>query len=93
MFYGVQALLQSLPADVYRHGRVGDGPWTVPATVVEDAPAFAWRGVMLDVARHFRTKHEVMRVVDQLAAHRLNRLHFHLTEDQGGASRSGGTRG
>ncbi|WFR68669.1 family 20 glycosylhydrolase [Curtobacterium flaccumfaciens] len=50
---------------------------------VEDAPAFAWRGVMLDVARHFRTKHEVMRVIDQLAAHRLNRLHFHLTEDQG----------
>ncbi|PCN46790.1 beta-N-acetylhexosaminidase [Curtobacterium sp. 'Ferrero'] len=83
VFYGVQALLQSLPADVYRHGRVGTGPWTVAATVVEDAPAFAWRGVMLDVCRHFRTKHEVMRVVDQLAAHRINRLHFHLTEDQG----------
>lgn len=83
VFYGVQALLQSLPADVYRHGRVGTDPWTVPAVTVEDAPAFAWRGVMLDVARHFRTKHEVMRVVDQLAAHRLNRLHFHLTEDQG----------
>lgn len=83
VFYGVQALLQLLPADVYRHGRVGTGPWSVPALVVEDAPAFAWRGVMLDVARHFRTKHEVMRVVDQLAAHRINRLHFHLTEDQG----------
>lgn len=83
VFYGVQALLQSLPADVYRRGRVGTAPWTVPAVVVEDAPAFAWRGVMLDVCRHFRTKHEVMRVVDQLAAHRINRLHFHLTEDQG----------
>ncbi len=83
VFYGVQALLQLLPPDVYRRGRVGTGPWTVPAVVVEDAPAFAWRGVMLDVARHFRTKHEVMRVVDQLAAHRINRLHFHLTEDQG----------
>ncbi|ROP74808.1 hexosaminidase [Curtobacterium sp. PhB115] len=83
VFYGVQALLQLLPADVHRHGRVGSGPWSVPATAVEDAPAFAWRGVMLDVARHFRTKHEVMRVVDQLAAHRINRLHFHLTEDQG----------
>lgn len=83
VFYGVQALLQLLPADVYRHGRVSSGPWTVAAVTVEDAPAFAWRGVMLDVARHFRTKHEVMRVVDQLAAHRLNRLHFHLTEDQG----------
>ncbi len=83
VFYGVQALLQSLPADVYRRGRVGAGPWTVPGVVVEDAPAFAWRGVMLDVCRHFRTKHEVMRVVDQLAAHRINRLHLHLTEDQG----------
>jgi len=83
VFYGVQALLQSLPADVYRRGRVGTEPWTVAATTVEDAPAFAWRGVMLDVARHFRTKHEVMRVVDQLAAHRINRLHLHLTEDQG----------
>ncbi|WP_439693654.1 beta-N-acetylhexosaminidase [Curtobacterium sp. SP.BCo] len=83
VFYGVQALLQALPADVYRKGRVGSGPWSVPSVTVEDAPAFAWRGVMLDVARHFRTKHEVMRVIDQLAAHRLNRLHFHLTEDQG----------
>ncbi|WP_412163688.1 beta-N-acetylhexosaminidase [Curtobacterium flaccumfaciens] len=83
VFYGVQALLQLLPPDVYRSGRVATGPWSVPAVVVEDAPAFAWRGVMLDVARHFRTKHEVMRVVDQLAAHRINRLHFHLTEDQG----------
>ncbi|UXN23766.1 beta-N-acetylhexosaminidase [Curtobacterium flaccumfaciens] len=83
VFYGVQALLQLLPPDVYRRGRVATGPWSVPAVVVEDAPAFAWRGVMLDVARHFRTKHEVMRVVDQLAAHRINRLHFHLTEDQG----------
>ena len=83
VFYGVQALLQLLPADVYRSGRVATEPWSVPAGVVEDAPAFAWRGVMLDVCRHFRTKHEVMRVVDQLAAHRLNRLHFHLTEDQG----------
>ncbi|PZF10253.1 beta-N-acetylhexosaminidase [Curtobacterium sp. MCPF17_011] len=83
VFYGVQALLQLLPADVYRRGQVRTAAWTLPATVVEDAPAFAWRGVMLDVARHFRTKAEVLRVIDQLAAHRINRMHFHLTEDQG----------
>ncbi len=83
VFYGVQALLQLLPPDVYRKGRVGTGPWTVPAQTVEDAPAFAWRGVMLDVVRHFRTKAEVLRVIDQLAAHRINTLHFHLTDDQG----------
>ncbi|MFJ3384409.1 MULTISPECIES: beta-N-acetylhexosaminidase [unclassified Curtobacterium] len=83
VFYGVQALLQLLPADVYRKGRVDAGPWTVPAQQVEDAPAFAWRGVMLDVVRHFRTKAEVLRVIDQLAAHRINTMHFHLTDDQG----------
>lgn len=83
VFYGVQALLQLLPADVYRRGQVRTAAWTLPATVVEDAPAFAWRGVMLDVARHFRTTAEVLRLVDQLAVHRINRLHFHLTEDQG----------
>ncbi len=83
VFYGVQALLQLLPASVYRRGVVGNGPWNIPAGTVEDAPAFAWRGVMLDVARHFRTTYEVLRFIDQLAAHRINRLHFHLTEDQG----------
>jgi hexosaminidase len=83
VFYGVQALLQLLPADVYRRGTIRDEPWTIPATTIEDAPAFAWRGVMLDVCRNFRTKAEVLRVIDQLAAHRINRLHFHLTDDQG----------
>jgi hexosaminidase len=83
VFYGVQALLQLLPADVFRRGQVRTAEWTLPVTTVEDAPAFAWRGVMLDVARHFRTKAEVLRVIDQLAVHRINRMHFHLTEDQG----------
>ncbi|WP_082474198.1 beta-N-acetylhexosaminidase [Curtobacterium sp. Leaf261] len=87
VFYGAQAFLQLLPADVYRAARItpdgADEPWTVAAVTVEDAPAFAWRGFMLDVARTFRTKHEVLRVIDQIAAHRINRFHFHLTEDQG----------
>ncbi|MDM7892313.1 beta-N-acetylhexosaminidase [Curtobacterium caseinilyticum] len=83
VFYGVQALLQLLPAAVLRRGQVSDGPWTLPVTVVEDAPAFAWRGVMLDVARHFRTTAEVLRLIDHLAVHRINRLHLHLTDDQG----------
>jgi hexosaminidase len=83
VFYGAQAFLQLLPPDVYRASRITDEPWTVAAVTVEDVPAFAWRGVMLDVARTFRTKHEVLRVIDQIAAHRINRFHFHLTEDQG----------
>lgn len=104
--WAVQTLLQLLPASVYRRGSVG-GSWTVPAVRIEDAPRFAWRGLMLDVARHFFPVHEVLRLIDQLAMHRLNVLQLHLTDDQGwrveirkhprltevGAWRSGSQRG
>lgn len=83
VFYGVQALLQLLPAGVYRRAGRSAISWRIPTIIVEDAPVFAWRGVMLDVVRHFRTTHEVLRIIDQLAAHRINRLHLHLTDDQG----------
>jgi hexosaminidase len=55
----------------------------VACGVIEDHPRFAWRGCLLDVARHFRPKYEVLRFVDLLAAHKLNVLHLHLTDDQG----------
>ncbi|GGN73003.1 hypothetical protein GCM10010112_41980 [Actinoplanes lobatus] len=48
-----------------------------------DQPRFPWRGLMLDVARHFLPKHEVLRIIDLMALHRLNTLHLHLTDDQG----------
>jgi len=83
VFAGLQTLRQLLPADALRRGRVGEGPWTIPACVIEDAPVYAWRGVMLDVARHFLPKHDVLRFVDLMAVHRLNILHLHLTDDQG----------
>ncbi|WP_439676331.1 beta-N-acetylhexosaminidase [Embleya sp. MST-111070] len=83
VFAGLQTLRQLLPADVFRRGRVRDGAWSMPACLIEDAPAFGWRGVMLDVARHFVPKQDVLRFVDLLAAHRLNVLHLHLTDDQG----------
>jgi len=60
-----------------------DGKVSVPAVRIVDAPQFAWRGVMLDVARHFMPKDFVLKVIDVLALHRLNTLHFHLTDDQG----------
>lgn len=56
---------------------------TLPAVHVEDRPRFEWRGVLLDVARHFLPKHDVLRFVDLAAAHRLNVLQLHLTDDQG----------
>ncbi|MFF1573535.1 beta-N-acetylhexosaminidase [Leifsonia sp. NPDC058292] len=83
VFWGAQAFLQLLPAEVYRRSRVSGVRWAAPTCEVEDAPRFAWRGVMLDVARHFLPKHEVLRFVDLVAMHRLNVLHLHLTDDQG----------
>ncbi len=82
-FYGCQSLLQSLPAEVHRRYEVAGVRWAVPAVRVEDAPRFAWRGTMLDVARHFMPKHDVLRFLDLMAMHRLNTLHLHLTDDQG----------
>lgn len=83
VFYGCQALLQLLPPAVFRRGVVPGQRWAVPAVEVHDAPRFAWRGAMLDVARHFLPKREVLRLVDLMALHRLNTLHLHLTDDQG----------
>ncbi|WP_424639748.1 beta-N-acetylhexosaminidase [Embleya sp. AB8] len=83
VFAGLQTLRQLLPADTLRRGRVASGPWAIPACVIEDAPAHRWRGIMLDVARHFLPKQDVLRFVDLMALHRLNVLHLHLTDDQG----------
>jgi len=83
VFYGCQALLQLLPPTVYRRSRVDGETWRVPAIRIEDAPRFGWRGTMLDVARHFMPKHELLRFIDLMAMHRLNVLHLHLTDDKG----------
>lgn len=63
--------------------RAGTGPVRVPRVRITDAPRCAWRGVLLDVARHFLPKDGVLRVVDQAAAHKLNTIQLHLTDDQG----------
>jgi hexosaminidase len=76
LFRGVQTLRQLLPAS----GRL---PAEVPGVRITDAPRFAWRGLMLDVARHFFGVRDVKRVVDLAAFYKLNFLHLHLTDDQG----------
>jgi len=83
VFYGCQALLQLLPATIYRRARVEGEAWLVPAVRMVDGPRFGWRGTMLDVARHFMPKHDLLRFIDLMAMHRLNMLHLHLTDDQG----------
>lgn len=76
-------LRQLLPADAHRAAPVQRAQWSLPIVHIHDAPAFPWRGFMLDVARHFAPKDELLRVLDRMAMHRLNRLHLHLTDDQG----------
>ncbi|MGW0772513.1 beta-N-acetylhexosaminidase [Streptomyces sp. NPDC002835] len=84
VFWGVQTLRQLLGPEAYRRAPVAAGRrWEVPGGSIEDAPRFSWRGLMLDVARHFMPKEGVLRYLDLLAAHKLNVFHFHLTDDQG----------
>jgi len=83
VFYGVQTLRQLLPVEIEKRQRVEGIAWAVPCVAIEDSPRFAWRGLLLDPARHFRTKEELMRYIDLLALHKLNVLHIHLTDDQG----------
>jgi hexosaminidase len=83
LFYATQSLRQLLPAAVYRSATQRDVRWEIPAVHVEDRPRFAWRGAHLDVARHFMPVDFVKRWIDLLAMHKLNRFHWHLTDDQG----------
>ncbi|MEW2399608.1 beta-N-acetylhexosaminidase [Streptomyces sp. NPDC046862] len=84
VFWGAQTLRQLLGPDAYRRAPLRrDRAWAVPHVTIEDAPRFRWRGLMLDVARHFMPKDGVLRHLDLMAAHKLNVFHFHLTDDQG----------
>jgi hexosaminidase len=79
VFYGIQSLMQLLPV------RLSSNNTTVPLPAVKivDNPRFAWRGVMLDVSRHFFPKEYLKKYIEQLAAYKFNRLHLHLTDDNG----------
>ncbi len=76
LFYAIQTLLQLIPA----HQKEG---FSLPAVSIRDIPRFAWRGAMIDVARHFFSVEDVKRYIDLIAHYKMNRLHLHLTDDQG----------
>jgi len=83
MFYGVQTLLQLLPSGILSTDRVTGLDWQMSCVQIEDRPRFKWRGLMLDVSRHFFTKTEVERLLDLMASQKLNTFHWHLVDDQG----------
>ncbi|SDP40932.1 hexosaminidase [Nakamurella panacisegetis] len=83
VFHGCQSLLQLVAPAVFRRAKVSGVRWALPGVDISDVPRFGWRGAMLDVARHFMPKHDVLRFIDLMAMHKLNVLHLHLTDDQG----------
>jgi hexosaminidase len=83
--HATQTLRQLLPDDAWRAAspRGGGSEWSLPCAEIDDRPALPWRGAHIDVARHFFTKRELLALTDALAALKFNRLHLHLTDDQG----------
>ncbi|MFN3402588.1 MAG: beta-N-acetylhexosaminidase [Cytophagaceae bacterium] len=82
LFYGMQSLLQLLPPEI-ESKEVKGADWSLPVVSIKDKPRFQWRGLHLDVARHFMPVDFIKRYIDNMAMHKLNTFHWHLTEDQG----------
>lgn len=84
-YYALQTLQQLLPTRSVIAGITNDTTtsYTLPVVNIEDSPRFAWRGFMLDEGRHFYGKKEIKKILDVMATYKLNRFHWHLTEDQG----------
>ncbi len=83
LFRGTQTLRQLLPVEIESEMGVERFVWPIPAVTIVDQPRFAWRGAMLDVARHFFPVSDVKQYIDLLALYKLNVLHLHLSDDQG----------
>ena len=82
-FYATQTIRQLLPPAIFREATVSGVSWTMPAVAIVDRPRFSWRGMHLDVSRHFMPKEFVKKYIDLLALHKMNSFHWHLTDDQG----------
>jgi hexosaminidase len=83
LFYGVQSFIQLLPKEIESSKPIKNINWTAPCVKIKDYPRFGWRGLMFDVSRHFFTKDEVKRFIDDMVKYKYNLLHWHLTDDQG----------
>lgn len=83
IYYGIQTLRQLLPPGFESRTGSMAGPVEIPGCSVKDYPRFVWRGLMLDVSRHFFTVEEVKAYIDQMARYKFNIFHWHLTDDEG----------
>ena len=81
--YAIQTVKQMLPEEIFSDSLDQDEDWKLKCVVIKDAPRFAYRGMHLDVSRHFWRVDEVKRYLDVMQVHKLNRFHWHLTDDQG----------
>ncbi|HLH53995.1 MAG TPA: beta-N-acetylhexosaminidase [Verrucomicrobiae bacterium] len=83
LLYGSESLLELLPPQVFGQHTAGSRAWSVPCVRIRDQPRLTWRGFMLDVSRHFFSTAEIKKLLDEMALHKLNIFHWHLTDDQG----------
>ena len=83
LFYGMQSFMQLLPAEIESTERVKGIEWSAPAVSIKDEPRFAYRGLMIDACRHFMSVDDVKKQLDVMALFKMNRMHWHLTDDQG----------
>ena len=81
--YAIQTIKQMLPVEVFGKAAAADKEWTLPCVKINDAPRFGYRGLHMDVSRHFFDMDEVKRYLDIMEVHKLNTLHWHITDDQG----------
>ncbi|WP_460278076.1 beta-N-acetylhexosaminidase [Clostridium sp. CTA-5] len=80
---GVQTVRQLFPPTIEKNAVVNDVEWSIPVVTIEDKPEYAYRGLMIDVARHFFTVDEIKRQIDHAAQYKINKVHLHLSDDQG----------
>jgi len=83
VLYALETVRQLLPVEIYAPSDTKDIAWTVPVVKIHDKPRFSYRGLHLDPARHFFDVAEVKRYIDVMVIHKMNTLHWHLTDDQG----------
>lgn len=83
VFWGIQTLRQMLPPEITKQSMVDGVEWSIPAATITDKPEYGYRGLMIDVARHFFTIDDLKRQIDLASQYKINKLHLHLTDDQG----------